>query len=156
MTSPLQIFDDMLRKVNAERGDTYGHPADNFTNIAIMTGPIEECADPVMAVALAQIVTKVARLIQTPDHLDSILDIAGYARCMAMILDRRQATPETAYSISMAVPEAPRTASEDVPTPERLKIKPYQAPPVPAPPGVVCAQPSAHLDALLNPAGGHL
>jgi hypothetical protein len=32
---------------------------------------------------------KMARLCTTPDHLDSLIDIAGYARTIAMIHDER-------------------------------------------------------------------
>jgi hypothetical protein len=35
------------------------------------------------------VVTKVARLVQTPDHLDSWVDVAGYARCGVMLLNDR-------------------------------------------------------------------
>jgi len=34
------------------------------------------------------ILTKVARLVETPAHMDSVLDIAGYARTITMILDK--------------------------------------------------------------------
>lgn len=31
---------------------------------------------------------KIARLLNTPDHLDSVVDIAGYANTYALILER--------------------------------------------------------------------
>jgi hypothetical protein len=34
---------------------------------------------------------KVARLIQTPDHADSVDDLAGYAECYRQILDAEAA-----------------------------------------------------------------
>jgi hypothetical protein len=76
--------------VNTERQAVYGHPADNFRRIAAMQAITAECTDPEIRVALDNIVLKVCRLIQTPTHLDSWIDIGGYARCGVMILDRRE------------------------------------------------------------------
>lgn len=75
--------------VNTERQAVYGHPEDNFRRIAALQAVTSECTDPEIRVALDNIVLKVARLIQTPNHLDSWVDIGGYARCGTMILDRR-------------------------------------------------------------------
>lgn len=88
--SATEDFDKQLAGlVNAERRAIYGHPADNFRRIAAIDAIIAECPDPVVRVALSAIGTKLCRLVQTPDHLDSFIDIAGYARCGVMILDRR-------------------------------------------------------------------
>lgn len=54
-----------------------------------MRSIVDECQDPQIREILAMVVTKVARLVQTPDHLDSWVDVAGYARCAAMLLNDR-------------------------------------------------------------------
>ena len=84
-------FDSRLRTLTQERGADYGHPADDFRRAAAMTAVIAECPHPLVRHALYMIAVKVARLIQSPDHLDSIEDIAGYARTITMILDRERA-----------------------------------------------------------------
>lgn len=76
--------------VNTERQAIYGHPAQNFRRIAAMQAITAECTDPEIRVALDNIVLKVCRLIQSPTHLDSWIDIGGYARCGVMILDQRE------------------------------------------------------------------
>ena len=73
----------------ADRGLNYGTPEDNFGRIARLwnihltnrhNGPLTP-AD----VAQMMVLMKVARLENTPAHLDSWTDIAGYAACGANI-----------------------------------------------------------------------
>ena len=54
-----------------------------------MRAIVDECEDAEIREILGMIVTKVARLIQTPDHLDSWVDVAGYSRCGVMLLTDR-------------------------------------------------------------------
>lgn len=84
---------DLLKEalnVVEKRGLNYGKPENNFNRIALFwtdyleqrehQGYISE-AD----VAAMMILMKVARLMEKPDHLDSWLDIAGYAACGAEV-----------------------------------------------------------------------
>ena len=82
-------FDNAIRTITTERGKDYGHPKDDFNRAHRLTQVADECPHPEIRHALRMICVKVARLIQTPDHIDSIIDIAGYARCIAMILDKK-------------------------------------------------------------------
>ena len=85
-----QSFDaEIAGLVNTERQAVYGHPLENFSNISAIWDALEGCADPEIKVALYMIGVKLERLMRTPDHYDSVLDIAGYARCILMILDKR-------------------------------------------------------------------
>jgi len=81
---------DDAKELVAERAKVYGHPLDAFCRIAIGAEVIEECPDKEVRVALNFIWIKMCRLIQTPDHADSIDDIAGYAETIHMIHAERK------------------------------------------------------------------
>lgn len=83
-----QEFDRAIAKINQARGAVYGHPADDFARANALKAPLADCRDPLVRHALEMIAVKIARLIETPDHLDSFIDIAGYARTAVMCLDR--------------------------------------------------------------------
>lgn len=87
-------FDKALDVITDRRGGDYGHPLDDFAKVSAIKGAVASCPDPEVRHALEMIGVKLARLAETPDHLDSIIDIAGYARCIAMILDERAARAE--------------------------------------------------------------
>lgn len=78
----------------AERGRVYGHPQEDFERVATMTAPLADCQDAALRHVLYMIIVKICRLIVTPTHEDSWLDIVGYARTAAMVLDRRAAAPQ--------------------------------------------------------------
>ena len=96
-TGLLERFDAAYRDVTTDRRAIYGGPGDTYRRISTMRAVVDECLDPEIREILAMIVTKVARLIQTPDHLDSWVDVAGYSRCGVMLLDERepQKSPQT-------------------------------------------------------------
>lgn len=85
-------FDDSLKSISAARGAVYAHPSVNFRRIAEMQKIVDECPHEKIRVALGMIITKVARLIESPKHVDSVVDIAGYARTIAMIIDQENET----------------------------------------------------------------
>lgn len=87
--SLLEQFDAAYANVTTDRRDVYGDPQDTYRRISTMRQVVDECPDPQIREILGMIVTKVARLIQTPDHLDSWVDVAGYSRCGVMLLDER-------------------------------------------------------------------
>lgn len=86
---PSEQFDKAFSTVTQDRGKNYGHPKINFDRIARLQAVVQECPDPLVRSALDMICVKIARLIETPDHIDSLVDIAGYARTIAMVHDRR-------------------------------------------------------------------
>lgn len=70
------------------RPKSYGPPEQNFERIALMwsTYLYSVKGSGVVSIGLTDvaammILMKVARLIETPDHADSWVDIAGYAAC---------------------------------------------------------------------------
>ena len=79
------------RLVDGDRQADYGHPLDDFSKVSNMAlalwgrGPQspEEHAIYMMLV-------KIARLANSPDQYDSVVDIAGYAKTYEMVLNERE------------------------------------------------------------------
>ena len=93
-------FDAAIQTVTKIRGETYGHPLNDFELAHRLKEPLRACRDPVVRHALEMICVKMARITHAPDnvHLDSVIDIAGYARTIAMIWDERvEREKERAY-----------------------------------------------------------
>ena len=88
MSDRLAAFDKAIAKVTDERGAVYGHPRVDFGRVARLKAVVAECHDPLMRHVLEMICVKMARLIETPDHLDSLIDLAGYARTGVMVTDK--------------------------------------------------------------------
>lgn len=72
--------------INGPRANEYGSAKDNFARIGQMWGIIlgTEAVTPEV-VALCMVAIKISRLTNTPDHLDSWIDMAGYAALGAEI-----------------------------------------------------------------------
>jgi hypothetical protein len=90
--SATDAFDEALKIVTQERGKKYGTSTSrNFKMAADGFALVAECHDPELRYALSMIWAKMARLIcGNPEHEDSWLDIAGYARTACMVIDERQ------------------------------------------------------------------
>lgn len=76
---------DLLRQALAittgERAAAYGHPSDNLLRTArLMDAYLDGMDRPLTVgdVAALMACVKLARLHQSPDHYDSLLDVAGY------------------------------------------------------------------------------
>lgn len=82
-------FDSEVVKIVKDRGEDYGHPLDDFETANRIKDALRRCPDPVIRHALDMIGVKMARLCTSPEHMESIKDIAGYARTIAMLLDER-------------------------------------------------------------------
>jgi hypothetical protein len=90
MTTRIKQFDEAVASITQRRGEAYGHPLDDFGRAAAIKQAVAACPDPEVRHVLEMIGVKLARLATTPDHLDSLVDIAGYARTAAMVLDERE------------------------------------------------------------------
>lgn len=73
-----------------ERGAVYGHPSVDFNRVSKIKSVLSACTDDELRHVLEMIAVKMSRLVETPDHDDSWVDIAGYAMTAAMVLDRRR------------------------------------------------------------------
>jgi hypothetical protein len=80
------------RIVIGARQATYGHPFLDFSRTAKMwEGVFDHDISPEQ-VALCMVLVKVGRLCQTPDHRDSVVDIAGYAEALHLVQQYRKGT----------------------------------------------------------------
>lgn len=84
----LDEFHRVVKNVCEERRMVYGDPRVGFDRIQRLKAVVAECKDPLAREALEGICMKMARLIETPSHLDSWADIAGYAKTGVMVTDK--------------------------------------------------------------------
>lgn len=100
-----------------KRPKSYGPPEQNFGRIAALWNIYmgdkygEDLGLVAVDVACMMVLMKVARLEETPDHIDSWVDIAGYAACGAEV--------STGVTIDAVVePEVPQAPEGWMPIPE--------------------------------------
>lgn len=90
----MNILDEANKLVSEDRQKVYGHPIKDFTKITIMAKPIMDSdIDPRLKHALYMIQVKIARLLNSPNHIDSVIDIAGYAKTYSLILETLVSEP---------------------------------------------------------------
>ena len=77
------------------RGQHYGKVLENHSRIAKIWSVIVGSEITEEQVALMMVGLKVARLVETPDHQDSILDIAGYAAVMSECIEEKKTQKST-------------------------------------------------------------
>lgn len=86
--------------IQGSRQQDYGDKLQNFSQIAMLwQGTLATKLQPGEKitpedVALCMIQVKIARLAKSPDHEDSLLDIAGYAGCMSYLQQERKGGTE--------------------------------------------------------------
>jgi Domain of unknown function (DUF6378)/Domain of unknown function (DUF4406) len=80
--------------VNGPRADAYDHPMENFGRIVGLWNALlaEKLTAPITEEehAMMMMLVKMARLLHTPGHRDSYVDIAGYAGTYEKLAQRRQ------------------------------------------------------------------
>jgi hypothetical protein len=81
----VSIGSDMLAeaaKAVKDRDSHYGSPKQNHERIAALWSTLLGFPVTPVQVAMCMVGVKLARLMETPDHADSAVDIAGYAACI--------------------------------------------------------------------------
>jgi hypothetical protein len=68
------------------RERTYGPPSHSFETIAARWSLVLGTTVTPAQVALCLIDLKLARLTRDPSHVDSIVDVAGYAACLREVI----------------------------------------------------------------------
>lgn len=76
---------DEAKAVIAERGENYDHPLVNHQRIAALWSVVLGTQVTPLQVVQCMIAVKLARLIATPNHRDSLIDLCGYAACAEII-----------------------------------------------------------------------
>ena len=96
VSSPAAIFLDKVKGVvTGPREQDYGDKTENHARIAklwnMWLNETKEDGDAITPydVATMMLMVKLARLMQSPGHQDSHIDIAGYVACMEEIYDRQ-------------------------------------------------------------------
>ncbi len=99
-------------QIVAKRGRDYGDPRPNHERIAaIWTVILGRKIEP-HEVVLCMLAVKVARLVETPDHRDSMVDLCGYSDCLDIITGASRAASQANHGSGQAVaagPAAPTT-----------------------------------------------
>jgi hypothetical protein len=83
------ILQEAERIVAGPRQKDYGHPLDDFTKTAAMWSGVFGVPISAEQVALAMVCVKMSRLLNTPDHHDSMVDACGYMRTYDMVRQER-------------------------------------------------------------------
>lgn len=78
------------RLVHGARQGTYGHPFLDFGRTAKMWEGVLGIPLTPEQIALCMVLVKIGRLCQTPDHHDSVVDIAGYAEALQLVQQWRK------------------------------------------------------------------
>ncbi|QQV93045.1 hypothetical protein SEA_GANDALF20_56 [Mycobacterium phage Gandalf20] len=81
------ILEEAQRLIHGPRNKNYGHPRENFDDIAALFSAYLERPITDLDVANLMILVKVARVKGTGYHRDSYTDIAGYAGCAERIYE---------------------------------------------------------------------
>ena len=91
---------DILSKAHdavQSRGKDYGSPAENFERIAAIWSAYADIEFSVEDVGIMMMIVKISRLMETPAHEDSWVDLAGYAAITAeAIADSQDSPPQLA------------------------------------------------------------
>ncbi len=74
-----EVLDEARTIINGDRANDYGDASENFARIAQGWSVILGTEVTLAQVALCMDWVKTSRLIQSPDHLDSWIDKAGYS-----------------------------------------------------------------------------
>jgi len=83
------ILSEAEKAVLGARQEAYDHPLDNFRRIAGLWSVILGIPVTEEQHVLCMLAVKIARLMNTPDHRDSIVDLAGYAATLELLQTER-------------------------------------------------------------------
>lgn len=86
------VLEAANRLTGGDRLGSYGHPIEDFGRTAGMVSSMlgHKLSDPITAAEWGAVMAcvKLSRLVATPGHRDSMIDLAGYARTIEMVYER--------------------------------------------------------------------
>jgi hypothetical protein len=82
-----RVLEEASRLIDGERSKVYGDPRVNHDRIARLFSVVLGIEVTASTACLLMACVKIARLVQTPDHLDSLVDLAAYAALAAECLE---------------------------------------------------------------------
>ena len=82
------ILKNAMKLINGKRSKDYGDADENHQRIADLWSVVFGFIVLVWQVYLCLILVKVARLINSPKHLDSMIDIPGYAALLGETIEK--------------------------------------------------------------------
>jgi len=85
-----EILKEAKKCVCSDRNRKYGEPEDSFALISSLWSRYLKVNISSTDVAIMMILLKVARGSLNPSHVDSFIDIAGYAACAGEIAERNE------------------------------------------------------------------
>lgn len=88
-----EILDVAKNLVCGERAKQYAPPKKNFRRIAAIWSEILGTAITPAQVALCMAGVKITRLIENEEHIDSWVDLAGYAACGGEVSEKTDKEP---------------------------------------------------------------
>ena len=80
-----QSFEHLLSRTIDDCASQYGSVHENFSDIAQRWSKILDKEVTPYTVGLLMLELKLSRLSRNPDHADTLLDIAGYAKCIYLL-----------------------------------------------------------------------
>jgi hypothetical protein len=83
-----EVLKNAMKLINGDRAKDYGDAYDNHKNIASLWSVVFGFKVMVWQVYLCLILVKIARLVQSPKHLDSIIDIPGYSALLGETVEK--------------------------------------------------------------------
>jgi hypothetical protein len=107
------ILEEAQELIHGERQKTYGNPLDDFSRTGRMWGALLKIPDiPAETVALMMAALKMSRLCNTPNHRDSLVDLAGYAGADEMVIAERERRKQSGEVVHFIDPILARMADE--------------------------------------------
>ena len=107
-----QLLDQAQNIVTKDRDEQYGDPEDSFAQIAAFWGIYLDTNIDSDDVGMMMMLLKIARQSHKPKD-DNLIDIAGYAACVAEILHRPNTNQEEFVS---GIPVSELPTVRDLPT----------------------------------------
>lgn len=84
----VKITDEAVEKVFGERQEDYGHPADDFKRSAAAINALYGTNFQPHDIPVLMSLMKLSRLVQSPRHRDSWVDMVGYALTAERVAER--------------------------------------------------------------------